>query len=220
MDAPQRPGWFDYALAAAAIALLLTLCAKGCEKTPQEPHAWPLPPAPTQGPTPGPSATPTPPPEVKAEAHQEARVIIRRRPALPGQSPEPDEIEVILKQDTAVKAPVIVITPPPPTPAAIPQATPDPEMIEHTRVGVVTGSLPGMLAADLQVVRGRPLAFLGRQRLLPADVARVEVSVDLIANHKAAGVMAAAGSKVFVGAGGYAGYDLTTGTFVAVGMRF
>jgi hypothetical protein len=214
----------EIGLALAAIALLLCL-TRGCG------HVEPAPvPRPVLGPQPStPAPSPTPAPVTAAKATQEAHVIIRRplppqgpsspsgdAPAGPAASPGFEEIEIVLKQDAAASAPVVVITPPP-LPVAVVSAVPE---LDHTRLGVFVGTLPGAFAFDMQTLRGRPLMAVERFGVLPHDVTRVEASVDLLANHKAAGAMGALGGKIYFGAGGYVGYDLATGYFVGAGMRF
>lgn len=92
---------------------------------------------------------------------------------------------------------------------------------DHARLGVLAGTFPGVVALDVQLVRGTPLRTLSDWRVLPEAAGELEVSLDLEANFNQAGLAIATGDKVFA-ALGYQGSWAPAGhgPFVGVGMRF
>lgn len=229
---PKLPwGWLIAALVAfLVVGGTLATCAA------PDPVATPRPPAPILGPAPLPSAATTPvasPPAAVAEVKQTARIVIKRnRPATSGEAtspdaspgvaaaPEDETIEVFLDQSAIATAPIV--TPPPATPAPI-TVTIDPEIsdvIRHARFGVMLATVPGVVAGDIQVLRGKPLKAIDRWGVLPEATHEMEMSLDVEANLAQAGFMAATGGKWFFGAGMYGGYAGGSGIFVGSGLRF
>ena len=227
--AAWAPGWIEFGGAIAVICLLLLFGSPSCHHDPIDPPS--LPPLPVSEPT----ATPQP---ASASAKAKTRVVIEpiARGALPA-TPGPENgahigeidldgdgildrrITIETELEAAATAPVVIITPPPtPTVRFGPSPTPSDD---HTRLGVGAFTMPGVLAADLQIVRGRPLKGLDRYDLLPPEVENLELSADVVVNTRAAGLMAAAGSKIFVGVGYYTGFTLDDqGYFIGGGLRF
>jgi len=179
-------------------------------------------PLPTFGPAPNPSVSP---PVATAEAKQTATVVIKRTRILPDASPgaiasltpaQEDEV-ITITLDQATKATAPVVTPQPIVVAIDPEVS---EVIRHARFGVMLATVPGVLAGDIQLLRGKPLGTLDRWGVLPKEVHAMELSLDIEANGQQAGVMAATGGKWFFGAGMYGGFAGGSGTFVATGLRF
>ena len=83
----------------------------------------------------------------------------------------------------------------------------------HSRLGMALGTFPGTTAADLQIMRG----YLADWH---PDFPRTELSLDAMVNHQMAGLQIAAGSSVYIGVGGYRGFDGTQGLCVLAGVRF
>lgn len=131
----------------------------------------------------------------------------------------------IVQQSPAGRQTVVVETPARPLEvAAIPAGSdavvitsrPEPvELIikapEPSRVGLIVGLVPGWVALDLALVRGRPLQPLG------IDTA---VSLDVMAGPGAAGAGVAVGDKLFVTAGGCIEWNGRPGWYAAGGVRF
>jgi hypothetical protein len=69
-------------------------------------------------------------------------------------------------------------------------------------IGVIAGTLPGVLAVDLQIIKLGP------------------VGVDLAANHRSVSAGISAGGKCFGLAGGYQAFDGGRGVFAGAGVRF
>lgn len=221
-DQAYKVGWVEISLAVIALLVLLAAGVRGCKAEDPQPIHVVTPPPLTGTPTPAPS-----PPETTAKAHQTATLTIRRIYPTPavgapvtGISPSPfgEDITLTLTQDAEVKAPIIVVTPQPYVTYPPFSPAPRPE-IDHSRIGVVVGTFPGMLAVDVQVVRTKPFKLLGS--FVPKAVGETEMSVDVEANHLQAGAMVAAGDKVFFGAGYYGSWATwTQGPMIGAGMRF
>ena len=175
-------------------------------------------------------ATPAPP-VVSTHIGQTAHVIITRRTSAAhgdaGASETIDPAEVIdiyVAQDGSASAPVVVVTPAPlpsvaPMALASPVAAPNADR-DHSRLGLVVGTFPGILALDVQIVRLHPLAPLAAWRLVPQSVGGLEASLDAEANLKQAGLVVTTGSKLFAGVGYYSTPDLSSGWMVGAGLRF
>ncbi len=87
---------------------------------------------------------------------------------------------------------------------------------DHGRLGVIAATMPGILAADLQLVR---LDVSPVTRLL-ADV-DMEVGADLAGNLEAGAVGVSAGGKAFALAGVWSRWDMRgQGVALAAGLRF
>lgn len=77
---------------------------------------------------------------------------------------------------------------------------------EPSRVGLIGGYLPGLVAVDVAVVRGRLLG--------------VGVSLDVMASPLAAGAGVAVGDKLFATVGGCVEWAGRPGWYIAGGVRF
>jgi hypothetical protein len=100
--------------------------------------------------------------------------------------------------------------------AMVVTSTPDPVQIvitepEHSGVGVIGGLMPGWVALDVQLVRGRPLTPIGLD---------LEMSLDAEVGPGQAGAGVAVGSKYFVTGGGCVEWSGRPGWYVAAGVRF
>lgn len=84
---------------------------------------------------------------------------------------------------------------------------------DYARVGVLLGSFPGLAAVDVQVVRAELPSWLLGQRL--------DLGLDLEANHLQAGAGVSVGGKFFVTGGGCVTYlGLLPSYYLGVGARF
>jgi hypothetical protein len=218
----------------AGIVLVIVLALVGLSRC-----QHPTPPAPpavvVTAPTPmalphdGP---PTPPPAAVATTAVRTHIVIER-PVYYGPNglgpsvdvgasgaildrPLMERIEIDTTADAGATAPVVVPTAPP-LPVATITTTPK---SEHSRLGILVATLPGVLAVDVEALSVRPLQPLARFNILPADLMTLEVGLDIEANHKQVGALLTTGGKVFVGVGYYGSYDLNAGPFGACGMRF
>jgi hypothetical protein len=92
-------------------------------------------------------------------------------------------------------------------PVTITLMEPDP-----SRIGLIVGTMPGVVAVDVQLVRGRPLTPLGLDMM---------VSLDAQANLQQAGLGLAVGDKAFATVGGNYTWDgQGVGWYAAGGLRF
>jgi len=82
---------------------------------------------------------------------------------------------------------------------------------EPSPVGVIFGVLPGWVALDVALIRGRPLAGLGID---------TSVSLDVAGNAQMIGAGMAVGDKVFATGGGCVEWGGRMGGYVAAGVRF
>jgi hypothetical protein len=160
------------------------------------------------GPTPS-VATPQPfENTVTVHVTRPVRPVSPRAVLSPGATPEPEaspeSFDVIVHQVMPQPTPLVIQASAPPT----------------SRLGMVVGTIPGVVALDVQIVRGQPLAYIDHWNVFPAAVARLPLSIDTEVNFKQAGLLLAVGDKVFVGVGGYAGIDLQPGWMAVAGMRF
>ena len=95
--------------------------------------------------------------------------------------------------------------------AAIPPA--QPLVPDHGRIGVLVATVPGILAVDVEGLQLRTPRWLVGQP--------TEVGLDAEANLAEAGAGISVGSKAFVEAGGYLGYNgRQRGFYVGGGLRF
>lgn len=191
------------AFAVAVVGVTALVLAQTCRK-PADPPA---------------PAVVTPPPPLKAVAKAKTRVVIER-PVASAQASSTQPIErIVIESDAEAEAKVEPTAPPHVlhTPLPVLMA----ERPNHTRIGVVAGTFPGLLALDVQILRGYPLTPLANWSVLPPEVKTLELSLDLEFNSHQAGLSLAAGDKLF-GSVGYFGSwtELSHGPFIGIGMRF
>lgn len=160
---------------------------------------------------------PPPSPATKAVARAKTRVVIER-PVQPAASASPAIERIVIENDAESEARVDPTTPPV-------LHTPLPVMTSegprHTRIGVVAGTFPGVLALDVQLIRGYPLGFLANWSVLPHEVRTLELSLDAEFNGQQAGLSLSAGDKVFASLGYFGSWsELSHGPFIGIGMRF
>jgi hypothetical protein len=148
-----------------------------------------------------------------------------RPPGMPAQPGEPSAVPTLPPGPAGEVIKIVTKTRTTVHPAPLMQAMPmqaGPQAPEaHARLGVLAGTFPGVVALDVQLVRGTPLRPLADWHVLPQAAGALEVSLDVEANLNQAGLAIAAGDKVFA-ALGYQGSWAPAGhgPFVGVGMRF
>lgn len=164
-------------------------------------------------PVPQPAAIVTPPPPLKAVAKARARVVIERPVhSDPGSS---QAERIIIETDAESESRID------PSPLMTPLPVWMAPRQNHTRIGVVAGTFPGILALDVQLLRGYPLGLLAQWSVLPPEVQTLELGLDLEFNNQQAGLSLAAGDKVFASLGYFASWtELSHGPFIGIGMRF
>ncbi len=97
--------------------------------------------------------------------------------------------------------------------ASIPHSNASSQHNAHGRIGVLAGTLPGVLALDYQAARvDVPPWLLG----MP-----LELGVDVAVNLEAGAIGVTAGGKGFAGLYGYSRWDLSDqGVALGAGLRF
>jgi hypothetical protein len=170
-----------------------------------------------------PGVPPPSPPVILIHGSQTTHVTITRFPVVspsPGATAGPSErIDIEVHQDGGATVPVIVPTQAPSLPPSVAVAV-TPSADEHSRLGVFAGTIPGLLAVDVQIIRLYPLAPLARWKFVPPALGQIEASLDAEVNLKQAGLMVTTGGKVYGGVGGYGSWDMQAGWMGGVGMRF
>ncbi|MBO9542720.1 hypothetical protein J7643_19195 [bacterium] len=129
---------------------------------------------------------------------------MRRRP----EKAQDEEVVIELTQTTSAVAASEVTSS-----AAVPVAAPRDALPTHGRLGVVLTTMPGMLAADVQLARVEvPPWVVG---------APLEVGLDLVGNLEAGGAGVSVGDKAFAFTGAWSTWDgRERGIALGAGLRF
>lgn len=215
------------AVLAIAAALGLFALARSCQPEPSAPSPKPSPsstnsivvdtagrPASSTAPTVAQLAVSPGRGVIAVEGSKQPIIVQQQAPAVRVVAQSPAGRQTVVGETPA--RPIEVAMIPAGSDAIVVTSKPEPveiviKELEPSRVGIIAGVLPGWVALDVALIRGRPLQPLG------LDVA---VSLDVMAGPGAVGAGVAVGDKFFVTGGGCVEWSGRPGWYVAGGVRF